>query len=158
MTTRKIIYRAKSTTDIKADACTSLTNACNTSELLSNVSSSSCIINDKSKKDAFDKPIVKKHGQHRVSFADDFEGKKDMLCGDDKKNKKKGMLKKYQSVYVYSQESIHIKCNNIIPICEDITKNETKYTIVTRDIINKKRKMMNNDNKVHAKCESCCLF
>ena len=95
MTTRKIIYRAKSTTDIKADACTSLTNACNTSELLSNVSSSSCIINDKSKKDAFDKPIVKKHGQHRVSFADDFEGKKDMLCGDDKKNKKKGMLKKY---------------------------------------------------------------
>ena len=162
MTTHTIIYRAKSTSDIKADAYTSLTNrnAYNTSELLSNESDSSCNTSDKSKrKDAFGTPILKKHGQHRVSFADDFDGRKDVLCGNDNnKNKKKGKLKKCKSVYVYSQESIHIKCNNIIPICEDITKNETKYTIVTRDIINKKRKMMNGDNKVHAKCEACCLF
>ena len=160
MTTHKLGYRAKSTSDVKATVYTSLKkrNAHNTS-MVSNDNSLLSSTNDKSKrKDAFGTPIVKKHGKHRVSFADDFEDKKGVIVDEKKKKKKKGMLIKNPSVYVYSQESIHIKCNNIIPLCEDITKNEKKYTIVTKDIINKKRKIMNNDNKVHAKCEACCLF
>ena len=138
MTTYNILYRSKSTTsNTKIALCNALRkrNVSNPSEP-SNECSVISNVNDKhERKDAFGTPIVKKQRNHRVSFADDFEDKK--LVSVDGRKKKKGTLlnqsNQSNSTYVYSQESIHIKCNDIIPLCEDITKNDTKYTIVTKE-------------------------
>lgn len=145
MTTTKPIYRSKSVSEMNLVSVHSYGNA-KQGEMNKHM---------KKRKDAYGTPIVKNNGKHRVSFADQFYKEKVAMVSEE--NEKKGLLKKSKSIGVYEGEIIHIKCNDIVPYCEDTTKNEVKYTIVTKDSFNKNYKKK-GEYKEKVNCSECVLF